>query len=178
MQHRPSYDAPVATIRTERLDLVLLDRAWLQAYVDAEPLPDLGFRDPGNFLGGSAHVVHMRVEQLATDPGQEPWLLRAIVSRARGEAVGYVNFHAAPDERGMVEIGYQVLPAHRRQGYASEAAEGMWRWAGRHGARVLRASISPTNQPSLAMVRKAGFVQVGEQIDDVDGLEIVFERPV
>jgi hypothetical protein len=29
----------------------------------------------------------------------------------------------------------------------------------------------------LAMIRRAGFQQVGEQIDEVDGLELVFERP-
>lgn len=157
---------------------MLLDRAWLQAYVDGQALPDRGFTDPDGFVGGSEHVVHLRMEQLARDPEQEPWLLRAIVLRASGAAVGYVNFHAPPDDRGMVEIGYQVQPAHRRRGYASEAADGMWQWAGRHGARILRASIAPTNQPSLAMIRKAGFDEVGEQLDDIDGLELVFERSV
>jgi hypothetical protein len=103
-----------APIQTERLDLVLLDHSWLQAFVDGEPLPDLGFRDPHGFLVDSAYVVHLRVEQLAHDPSQEPWLLRAMVLRETGEAVGYTNFHAPPDERGMVEIGYQVVPARRR----------------------------------------------------------------
>ena len=46
-----------ATIRTERLDLVLLDRAWLQAYADGKPLPDLGFADPDGILAGSAELV-------------------------------------------------------------------------------------------------------------------------
>jgi len=167
-----------ASIPTERLDLVLLTRVWLHAYVEGAPLPDLGFSDPDEFLAGGAHVVHLRAEQLAHDPGQGPWLLRAIVLRATGCAVGYVNFHAPPDERGMVEIGYQVLPRHRRRGYATEAATGMWEWAARQGARVLRASVAPDNAASLAMVRRAGLVQVKSQIDDVDGLELVFERPV
>jgi [ribosomal protein S5]-alanine N-acetyltransferase len=166
-----------APIRTDRLDLVLLDRAWLQAFADGDPLPDLGFRDPHGFLVDSAYVVHLRVEQLAHDPSQEPWLLRAMVLRETGEAVGYTNFHAPPDERGMVEIGYQVVPARRRRGYASEAAEAMWQWAAEHGARVLRASVAPDNTASLAMIRRAGFQPVGEQIDEVDGLELLFERP-
>lgn len=166
-----------APIRTERLDLVLLTRAWLQAYVDGGPLPDLGFTDPDRFLAGSEHVVHLRTEQLAYDPTQEPWLLRAMVLREGGAAVGYANFHAPPDERGMVEIGYRVVPAQRRCGYATEAADAMWGWATQRGARVLRASIAPDNVPSLAMVRRAGYVQVGDQVDDVDGPELVFERP-
>jgi [ribosomal protein S5]-alanine N-acetyltransferase len=166
-----------ASIPTERFDLVLLTSSWLNAYVAGTPLPDLGFDDPDDFLADAAHVVHLRAEQLAHDPTQAPWLLRAIVLRATRGAVGYVNFHAPPDERGMVEIGYQVLPQHRRHGYATEAAGGMWAWAARNGALVFRASVAPDNEASLAMVRRVGFVQVGSQIDDVDGLELVFERP-
>ena len=53
----------------------------------------------------------------------------------------------------------------------------MWRWAAEHGARVLRASISPDNEPSLALIDKAGFVEVGSQMDEIDGLELIFEKP-
>ena len=77
----------------------------------------------------------------------------------------------------MVEIGYTIVRSRRRQGYASEAADGMWRWAAEHGARVLRASISPDNEPSLALINKAGFVEVGSQMDEIDGLELIFEKP-
>ena len=168
---------PAATIRTARLDLVLLDRAWLQAYADGKPPPDLGFADPDGFLAGSAQLVRWRLAQIAADPSEEPWLLRAIVDRAGAVAVGYVNFHAPPDERGMVEIGYTIVPSRRRQGYAFETAEGMWRWAAEHGARILRASVSPDNEASLALIRKAGFVEVGSQMDEIDGLELIFEKP-
>ena len=41
--------------------------------------------------------------------------------------------------------------------------------------RTVRASVSPTNLPSLALVRRAGLARVGEQWDDEDGLETIFE---
>jgi ribosomal-protein-alanine N-acetyltransferase len=168
---------PHAPIETDRLDLVLLTRGWLQASADGAPLPDLGFADPGGILADSESLVRWRLAQLAADPTEEPWLLRAIVLRDVDEAVGYANFHAPPDERGMVEIGYTILPAQRRHGYATEAANGMWAWAARNGARILRAAIRPDNEPSLALIRRAGFVEVGSQIDEIDGLEIIFEKP-
>ncbi|MGA8016429.1 MAG: hypothetical protein WCB85_10980 [Candidatus Dormiibacterota bacterium] len=37
------------------------------------------------------------------------------------------------------------------------------------------ASVSPLNAPSLAVVRKLGFVQTGVQVDEIDGVELVFE---
>ena len=45
------------------------------------------------------------------------------------------------------------------------------------GACVLRAAISPDNEPSLALIRRAGFVEVGSQMDEIDGLELIFEKP-
>jgi ribosomal-protein-alanine N-acetyltransferase len=44
--------------------------------------------------------------------------------------------------------------------------------------RTVRASISPDNAASLATIAGFGFVRVGEQWDDEDGLELLFEVAV
>jgi ribosomal-protein-alanine N-acetyltransferase len=91
--------------------------------------------------------------------------------------VGSVGFHGPPDERGRVEIGYDVVASERRKGYAREAIRGLLEWASATGrAHTCVASVSPQNPPSLALIRSLGFQRVGEQIDDIDGLELVFER--
>jgi RimJ/RimL family protein N-acetyltransferase len=80
---------------------------------------------------------------------------------------------------GRVEIGYDVVAGRRRRGYAREAIVGLAAWAFTTGrARVCVASVSPDNAPSLALVDSLGFRQVGEQIDEIDGLELVFECPL
>lgn len=76
---------------------------------------------------------------------------------------------------GRAEIGYTVLPAHRRQGLATEAARALIAWAWAQGERTVFATVAPTNPASLAVVRRLGFVETGSQIDDIDGLELVFE---
>jgi L-amino acid N-acyltransferase YncA len=38
------------------------------------------------------------------------------------------------------------------------------------------AVMSPDNEPSLRLAQTFGFKQVGEQIDEIDGLELVFEK--
>jgi hypothetical protein len=95
-----------------------------------------------------------RLEQLAADPTEQPWLVRAVVLRAPPQVVGNVGFHGPPDDTG------------RATDWAFATGE----------ARVCVASVSPRNAASLALVRSLGFRQVGEQIDEVDGLEFVFER--
>ena len=90
--------------------------------------------------------------------------------------IGTIGFHGPPDERRRLEIGYSVQPAYRRQGFAREAVRAMLDWAAsEHGIHRFIASISPTNEASLALTRGFGFVQTGEQMDEIDGLELVFE---
>ena len=80
--------------------------------------------------------------------------------------VGLGNFHDRPDAVGMVEIGYSVLPTYRRQGFGREIAMTMWQFAAScPNVAVLRASVAPTNVPSLAIIESAGCVKVGEQED-------------
>lgn len=41
--------------------------------------------------------------------------------------------------------------------------------------RLVRASISPDSSASRALAKAYGFTDVGEQWEDGDGLEILFE---
>jgi RimJ/RimL family protein N-acetyltransferase len=45
------------------------------------------------------------------------------------------------------------------------------------GVRTVRVTISPDNAASLATISGFGFVEVGQQWDDEDGLELIFEVP-
>ncbi|WUK16833.1 GNAT family N-acetyltransferase [Kitasatospora sp. NBC_00374] len=119
-----------------------------------------------------------RLDQLAERPQDAPWLARAAVARPHGEVVGYAGFHGGPDEAGMVEVGYSVAPEFRRQGYARAMLAELLRLAAAEPAvHTVRATISPDNEGSLATIRGFGFVAVGEQWDEVDGLELIFEVP-
>ena len=51
----------------------------------------------------------------------------------------------------------------------------MFDWARKQGVERFRASVSPDNSASLAVVRGFGFRQTGIQLDDIDGEELVFD---
>ncbi len=44
------------------------------------------------------------------------------------------------------------------------------------GVRRFIASVSPENQPSLALIAHFGFAKVGQQMDEVDGIEDIYLR--
>ena len=118
-----------------------------------------------------------RAEQVAVTPGGPRTGSPASVwDDDRRLAVGRAGFHAAPDAEGTVEVGYAIDPAYRRRGYARAALASMIERA-RADPRVVRvlASVSPDNVASLGPVAQFGFVRIGEQWDDEDGLEWVFE---
>ena len=166
----------MTTVRTERLDLVPLPPPVVAALAVAEfaraaelatfPL------DPAAFAE-DAHVLQLRAAQIADDPALEPWLLRVLVLRDERRAVGHLGFHTAPDADGVVEVGYRVLPGDRRQGYAVEALRGLLAWGADAGVRRCLACVRPGNAASQAVARRLGFVKIGEEVDEVDGLEDV-----
>jgi RimJ/RimL family protein N-acetyltransferase len=171
-----------ALVRSERLELRLLSPEQMDrvAAGDAETLAaELGAAVGPEWVNEVRWLAAMRARQVRERPHDAPWLLRAIVRAEPDEpreVIGYLNFHAGPNETGQVEIGYTLLPEARGQGYAVEAVRAMFDWATRvHGIRRFRASVAPDNERSLNLIGKLGFRRTGEQWDPEDGLELVFE---
>jgi RimJ/RimL family protein N-acetyltransferase len=76
----------------------------------------------------------------------------------------------------MIEIGLGVEAVHQRKGYGKEILQGMWGWVVTEpGVKVLRYTVSPTNVASIALVNSFGFKFIGEQMDEVDGPESIYE---
>ena len=180
----------MSVVTAERLDLVLLTPAIMTALVEgrreqATRLAGLAFHD-GWPDEHDARFLRFRLRQMAENPAHEPWLVRAMVLRDDPDRpmVGNIGFHGKPGtnarrDDAAVELGYSVLPEHRRRGYAEEANRALIRWArDEHGIRRFLASVSPDNGPSLALVRKLGFVEVGRHWDDEDGEELEFQLDV
>jgi len=161
------------------VELKLIPESALEALLAgslAEASAIMGLTLPASFLTQDG-LWRYRLEQIRADPAAAPWLVRAVYGRPADAVVGHAGFHGPPDDRGMVEIGYAIVPEFRRQGYARAAVGQLIAYAAEHGARVVRASVSPDNVGSLAVIRPYGFQHVGEQWDEEDGRELIFERP-
>ena len=76
--------------------------------------------------------------------------------------IGTCGYKGLPDKTGQVEIGYSVLGAFQRCGYASEAAMALIKNAYENGAKNVIAETLPHLTPSRRVMEKCGMVFVGD----------------
>lgn len=175
-----------SVLHSERLDLILMtpdffsaclrhDNAEAERILGVPPHPELFLRED---------LLARRLAQCHEEPGYSPWTLRAIVLRETGEMAGHIGFHTEPNPDYLagiaphaLEFGYSVYTPYRRRGIAEEACRALMGWAAQQpGVERFVLSISPKNPASLGLAAKLGFVRISEWMDEVDGLEWVFER--
>ena len=84
-------------------------------------------------------------------------MLRAAEGRP-ATLVGGCGYFGPPADDGTVEIGYSVVPEHRRQGYAGECVEALTaRALATPGVRWVVAEVHQDNAASVGVLRRCGF---------------------
>jgi RimJ/RimL family protein N-acetyltransferase len=134
------------------------------------------YSNPHRQLMDESGPLAWRVPQVKVDPALNKWFVRWIVLKESGEIIGSASFHGAPDSNGMIEVGLGIQEKFRNQGFAREALRGYWLWAIQFPeVKILRYTVSPTNIPSIRVVDSFGFEYKGEQMDEIDGPESIYE---
>ena len=120
---------------------------------DAKP----GFRDaiaahPDAYgWWGGFHIILTSPERL---DGDEPIL------------IGGIGVKGPPGPDGAVEMGYSIVPAFHRRGYATEAARALVAWCFFHAeVDEVAAEAFPQNVASLAVMRRCGMVPCGPGLE-------------
>jgi [ribosomal protein S5]-alanine N-acetyltransferase len=157
--------------------------AFIEAVLDnrrAEASFELAIELPDEFpRPGERRFLEYRLRQMREDERFETWCPSVVV--LVGRMIGHAGYHGPPganstENPDAVEFGYTIYPEWRGNGYATQAAVMLMDQAeARAGIRHFVLAVSPENDPSLAIVRKLGFVRTGEHVDEEDGLEHVFE---
>ena len=115
-----------------------LPAGW--AYAPGYPLPDT--RD-----GVGLYLRH----------GDQAYGFHFVVRLADDLVIGEIGF-VSPPRRGVVMIGYAIVPSARRQGYATEAISALADWSlEQPGVENVRAQTLPDNEPSIRALLRAGF---------------------
>ena len=192
--------AAVPDILTARLRLVAVTADLLTAAL-AGTAERLGYELPVGWLGaddGDAGFFALKRDQIAVDAAHGQWVRLLVLrdaggvetgsceaaagaERRPGVVVGHAGFHGPPGVNGgatpgALEIGYTVFEPWRGRGLAVEAGGALLRWArAEHRVVHVYGSTAPDNAASRAVLTRLGFEQTGEQVDEEDGPELVFE---
>lgn len=169
-------------IETVHLELIPYSPDHLLALIEGDERFEERFGLPAA-EGLRAFIVSDEVSpawlsRLRASSTADPWVHGfAIVHRESRSVIGNVGFKGPPDEQGMVEIAYGIVPAFQGRGYATEAAEAAVVFAfGNSRVRRARAHTLPTPNASTRVLEKCGFEYTGEVVDPEDGLVWRWER--
>ncbi|WP_063761294.1 GNAT family N-acetyltransferase [Streptomyces sp. NRRL B-1347] len=107
---------------------------------------------------GTRTGAGMIAKAYAAGTHRPEWGTYAIRRTADGLAVGAMGFHGVPDHEGWAEVGYDLAPAARGNGYATEALRALTGWAlTLPGVQGVRAVVDEGNTASEAVLTRAGF---------------------
>lgn len=81
-----------------------------------------------------------------------------IILKSENKAVGSACFMRAPDEKGVVEIGYGINEAYQNRGYMTEAATAICDWAlKQEKVKSITAETEKDNAASHKVLQKIGM---------------------
>jgi GrpB-like predicted nucleotidyltransferase (UPF0157 family)/RimJ/RimL family protein N-acetyltransferase len=162
-------ERPLRTLTTPRLHLIALSLPQLETCLQDPSLlaANLNFpleKDIFNPIVREATIVKVSKMKLA-DPAHAYWhTYWLIVRRDDNLGIGSIGFKGRPDLSSKVEIGYGLSVNHRGQGYMTEAAQTMTRWAfAQPDCTAVFATTDPDNIPSHRVLQKIGMARNGER---------------
>lgn len=169
-------------IETPRLTLLPSTPEQLLVLVErpADFEPQVGFPAARGlrefYVSGEVSLQWLR--DLRAASGQDPWRWGFfVVERERRSVIGSAGFKGPPDDAGVVEIAYGIVPDSQGRGYATEAAQALVHFAVETGgARLILAHTLPVPNASTRVLLKCGFQRTADVIDPEDGPVWRWER--
>lgn len=103
--------------------------------------------------------IIVNLQKVAEPSGFESWL---IINQENDTIIGDIGFKGVPNIGGVIDIGYGIIEQERQKGYASEAAEGLIRWAFTQPyVKSITAQSHTDNTGSAKTLEKLGFNRTG-----------------
>lgn len=151
-------------LSTERLELIAATPELLRAELAAPALLAelLGVAVPDVWPPGlnTRETLEYTLRFLEGGPDRAGWMSWYYVRKAGRVLVGLGGYAGLPAD-GCVEVGYSVLEAHQRQGFATEATRALIDRAFSLGVYTVTAQTLPDLLPSIRVLERLGFRYVG-----------------
>ena len=149
-------------MKTARLELIAATPALLRAELDGKLAEALGvtvgeWPPPLNDEATLRYTLKF-LEAAEDHAGWMSWY----ILRSDGRILIGQGGYAGRPKNGVAEIGYSLVPAHQKNGYATEAARALAERAFALGAHTVTAQTLPSLTPSIRVLERLGFELAGD----------------
>ncbi|RIV22529.1 N-acetyltransferase [Fibrisoma montanum] len=153
-------------LTSQHLSLWLRSRTLLERILGLTPEPyDL---EPEYYTEVVDALQNYWLPNTERYPSQYMWFTNwEIVPKDQNRSVGGIGLAGLPNDAGETMVGYSLLRKYRRQGYATEAMQGLLNWAFENpNLQTVIADTHIDNQASQGVLIKNGFIKIRE-IDEI-----------
>ncbi len=148
------------SINTARLRLIPCPYAIAEAAIKVKP-DYSGFTDieltndwPSSDTKG---ILSIYMNQVQSYGSKFVWGVWLMILSSENKVIGDLGFKDEPLKDGVVEIGYNVVPSYRNQGFGFEAVNALTDWALKQTVvKKVIAQCDRDNQYSIRILKKLG----------------------
>lgn len=98
-----------------------------------------------------------KIERFRKYPHENEWE-GVIIDKQEQLIVGDMGFKGGPDQEGIIDLGYSIVPSYQGRGYATEMGKAMVEWAEANpNVKKIVATCDPDNLASIRVLEKIGF---------------------
>ena len=160
-------------INTENLRLIPCSAKMLKMAIEGnKPLSKLlGVAIADQWTGFGLGALRYAMDMLSKSPLEYGWWTHFPIHKQDNKLIGCGGYKGRPTQEGTVELGYEIAPAYRAKGLATEMTEGLIlnAFSDNRVKSILAHTLGHYNA-SAKVLEKSGFVKTKEIYDPEDGL--------
>ena len=159
------------TIETKNLTLVACDQTLLEvALAGNEQLSEhLNVIVPENWTEFGSRALKHSLDKLNSSESEKGWWSHLPIHKVDNKLVGLCGYKGQPNEKGQVEIGYEIKAEYRNKGLATELAKSLIENAFNfETVQSIQAHTLGQINASTKVLSNCGF----QKIDEIDGKEL------
>ena len=159
-------------IDTERLQIITFTVEMMEAFLKGNNEIEIitPYRVAAEYpLEVYKQFFEYKIDRFQKFPFENEWE-GIIIHKEDNMIMGDMGFKGGPNEEGIIDIGYSIVPSYQGKGYATEMGKAMVDWGlSQPNVKKVVATCNPDNIASIRVLEKIGFIVTNKTEDNIFG---------
>ncbi len=160
-------------IETRNLKLISCNVDMLTSAIEGNEMfaTKIGATVHDNWTEFGISALQYVLDKLTEHPDESNWWTYFPIHKQENALIGSGGYMGKPSTDGMIEIGYEIAPAYRNRGFATEMAMGLIANGFKDAnVKTIIAHTLGCDNASTRVLQKCGFSKVQEFNDPDEGV--------